>query len=133
MTTRPDPRMPRLTALKPLPDSRLLLFWRDGSQTEISLAGLIARSPSLAREQRPFGNAEFRDWQDRLGLTNREVCDILGLSTTTVKDYRRNRAIPPVVAMACRHLENNPTALDARFIPHPDRRKKAERAGAAGQ
>lgn len=85
---------------------------------------------ALADAQAPFGAKQFRTWQDKAGLSNREAADVLGVSLATIKNYREEGAsIPATVALACRALEHNPALLSARFRPRrAGRPRKAKSA-----
>lgn len=50
--------------------------------------------------------AEFRAWQERLGLTYVELRSLTGWSPDTIARYRRDgSSIPPHVELACETLE----------------------------
>lgn len=50
--------------------------------------------------------AEFRAWQERLGLTYAELRSLTGWSPDTISRYRKDGSrIPPHVELACEALE----------------------------
>jgi len=57
-------------------------------------------------------NDDFKAWIDRLRLTKRQTCKLLGISEHTLRNYRRGRRaggrpvpIPEPIAKLCRVLE----------------------------
>jgi hypothetical protein len=72
---------------------------------------------ALADAQAPFGTRDFRAWQERLELSNRQAADMLDISIETVNRYRAGARIPGVVALACRAVEHNPAFVAARYRP----------------
>ncbi|HEX4160794.1 MAG TPA: hypothetical protein VHY79_20170 [Rhizomicrobium sp.] len=80
----------------------------------------------MSEEQAPFTYRDFGDWQLRLGLSNQEAADALGLSLRTIKNIRGG--IVPVshaVSIACRAMESDPTILAAHYAPRRPGRPKA--------
>jgi hypothetical protein len=89
-------------------------------------AGSLER---LAREQAAMDGREFRTWQDGLDLSNQETADLLELSLSTVKNYRRKGArIPSPVRIACRAMAEDPVILQAHFRPRVAGRPKGPAA-----
>ncbi|HTT84211.1 MAG TPA: hypothetical protein VMF67_12070 [Rhizomicrobium sp.] len=80
----------------------------------------------MANEQQPFSNSDFVAWQARIGLSNQEAADALGLSARTIKNMRAG-AVPVAgaVAIACRAMEADPTLLAAHYEPRKPGRPKA--------
>jgi hypothetical protein len=80
----------------------------------------------MSDEQARFTNKDFADWQARLGLSNQETADALGLSIRTIKNIRSG-AVPvsQVVSIACRAMEADPTLLAAHYAPRFAGRPKA--------
>lgn len=48
---------------------------------------------------------DFKDWRDRLGLTQHNAADLLGLSRATIARYEDGEDIPQPVRYACSFLE----------------------------
>ena len=79
----------------------------------------------LAREQAAMNGREFRAWQDALDLSNRETADLLEISLSTVKNYRRpGSRIPTPVRIACRAMAEDTPILHAHFRPRVAGRPK---------
>jgi len=86
----------------------------------------------LARYQEPMTGAAFKAWRERLGLSQNETAELLGISQRTVNDYQAADRMPAVVAIACRALEADRHLLQAHFRPSaPAGRPRKERAAAA--
>ena len=85
---------------------------------------------ALADAQAPFGPRDFRAWQERLGLSNRQAADVLDVSIETINRYRAGARIPGVVALACRAVEHNPAFIAARFRPRQAGRPRKARSAA---
>ncbi len=84
----------------------------------------------LAREQEPMTGEDFAAWQRLLGLSNQETSDVLGVTLSTVKNYRRKKgALPAVVKIACSSLAEDKTAFFAHFRPRHAGRPRAKVAG----
>jgi hypothetical protein len=84
----------------------------------------------LAEEQSPFTTADFVHWQKRLGLSNQETADALGVSLATVKNIRAGGSISDAVAIACRAMASDPVTLAAHFVPRAAGRPKGARVPA---
>lgn len=78
----------------------------------------------LAIEQRGMSNKDFIAWQERLSLSNQEAADLLEVSTSTLKNYRRDHRIPTVVSIACSAMAVDRTAFYAHFRPRKVGRPK---------
>lgn len=80
----------------------------------------------MSEEQAPFTNRDFIAWQARLGLSNQETADALGISARTVKNLRAGIVpVSPAVSIACRALESDPLVLAAHYEPRRAGRPKA--------
>ena len=80
----------------------------------------------MSEEQTPFTNADFIAWQGRVGLSNQEAADALGVSVRTIKNLRAGTAVVSnAVAIACRAMELDPTLLAAHYEPRRTGRPKA--------
>lgn len=75
----------------------------------------------IAEEQRQFTGEDFRRWMEKIGLSLAEVADMLEISRSTVKNYRRReqKPLPTVVAIACRAVD----ADEVRRRAHLQRRR----------
>ena len=71
----------------------------------------------MAQEQAPFGTKDFISWQVRLGLSNRETADALGVSLATIKNIRAGGPISNAIAIACRAMESDQAVIAAHFRP----------------
>ncbi|MEQ8505945.1 MAG: DUF2442 domain-containing protein [Rhodospirillales bacterium] len=72
----------------------------------------------LAEVQRDMTGHDFKAWMKRLGISNNEAADVLGVSARTIKAYKANQGtLPSRVGIACKALERNLTILHARFRP----------------
>lgn len=80
----------------------------------------------MSEEQTPFTNEDFVAWQMRVGLSNQETADALGLSLRTIKNLRGG-AVPVshAVSIACRAMESDPMLLAAHYEPRRTGRPKA--------
>lgn len=129
------------------PLKRLDVFWRaapaeygagvtwDGDEGDLAIDAVHLEK--IAREQQPFGAYEITDWQEGLGISNREAAGLLGISTTTWGEYKAGTApIPHAVRLLCRSILRDPLTLHAWLIPAPavgrvreeDRAEAVERA-----
>jgi hypothetical protein len=117
--------------LAPLKDPRIfarakLIDWGGGvgwpDDRDLSASTLWRMSD----ERMPFTNREFAGWQVRVGLSNQEAADALGLSLRTIKNIRSG-AVPvsQVVSIACRAMEADPMLLAAHYAPRFAGRPKA--------
>jgi hypothetical protein len=80
----------------------------------------------MANEQASFTAADFIAWQKRVGLSNRETADALGVSLPTIKNLRSgNSPIASAIAIACRAMEADPAMLAAHYFPRKAGRPKA--------
>lgn len=80
----------------------------------------------MAQEQARFGSADFVAWQKRVGLSNQEAADALGVSLPTIKNLRNGTTpVSNAVAIACRAMEAEPTTLAAHYFPRKAGRPKA--------
>lgn len=83
----------------------------------------------LAREQEPMTGNDFAQWQNMLALSNQETADVLGVTLSTVKNYRRKKgSLPAVVTIACSALIEDKTAFFAHFRPRHAGRPRAKAA-----
>jgi hypothetical protein len=80
----------------------------------------------LADEQRPFGNNEVREWQERVRVSNAEAADLIGVSLSTWNSYRVAAAIPPAIAMVLRAAERDPLVMQAHLRPRTAGRPRKE-------
>ena len=60
-------------------------------------------------------NDELRDWQKRMGWTQVQVANELGLSVATYKRYLSGD-VPKVVELACKYLEISSVIDEGRAI-----------------
>lgn len=80
----------------------------------------------MAQEQAPFISTDFVAWQKRVGLSNQETADALGVSLPTIKNLRNGTtSVSNAVAIACRAMEAEPTTLAAHYFPRKAGRPKA--------
>ncbi len=80
----------------------------------------------LAREQRDMTAEDFAQWQKAEKLSIQEAADVLGVTATTIKNYRRGRAIPKAVQIACRSIAEDKAILDALYRPRRIGRPRKE-------
>ena len=71
----------------------------------------------LADEQRPMTATMLADWQERLGISNREAAETLGLSPRTYSYYRAGRTIPKSVSAFVRGMDREPAVFSAHYRP----------------
>lgn len=84
----------------------------------------------LAREQEPMTGEDFAQWQKALALSIQETSDVLGVTVSTIKNYRRKKgALPAVVAIACSALAEDKMSFFAHFRPRHAGRPKAKATG----
>ncbi len=80
----------------------------------------------MANEQAAFTAADFVAWQKRVGLSNQEAADALGVSLPTIKNLRSgNSPVSSAIAIACRAMEADPATLAAHYFPRKAGRPKA--------
>jgi hypothetical protein len=89
------------------------LGWADND--DLTLSSHTLRR--VAEEQSSFDDGDFTAWQERLGLSNQEAADVLGVTLNTVKNYRSGGVIPSAVAVACRAMAHDNVLFMARFRP----------------
>jgi hypothetical protein len=82
----------------------------------------------IAQLQRPLAPGEVRDWQERLGLSNNESADFVGVTVSTWKEYRAGASIPEPVQVLCRAAERDPVIVSARLKPRRTGRPAKESA-----
>src|SRR4029077_1948884 len=71
----------------------------------------------IAAEQRTMSGADFKHWQTEMGLSLQETADALGVTVTTVKNYRNAAAVPVTVGIACAALGRRDESFFARYRP----------------
>ncbi len=80
----------------------------------------------MANEQTAFTPGDFAAWQKRVGLSNQEAADALGVSLPTIKNLRNGTsAVSNAIAIACRAMESDPATLAAHYFPRKAGRPKA--------
>lgn len=97
--------------------------WSNG--LDYSSDSLVA----LAEEQRNMAGADFTAWQKKMGLSIRETADLFGVAPSTVKDYRKAKALPIAWQIACRAMADDRETFLAHYRPRivgRPRRKTAE-------
>ncbi|MBP2311863.1 helix-turn-helix domain-containing protein [Azospirillum soli] len=76
----------------------------------------------LADQQKPFEAADIAAWQERLGLSNSEAADLLGVGVSTFYTYKAGTAsggIPRGIQIACRAVERDKLLFEAHYRPRP--------------
>ena len=97
------------------------VLWDEGDLA-IDAAHLLV----LAAEQREFSTDDARRWQKRIGLSNNEISDLLGISLSTWNAYKSgSSAIPQVIALACRAILRDPVIMQAHYRPRTPGRPAA--------
>jgi hypothetical protein len=80
----------------------------------------------MAQEQAPFAAADFVAWQERVGLSNQEAADALGVSLPTIKNLRSGKTrVSNAIAIACRAMAAESTTLAAHYFRRRAGRRKA--------
>ena len=80
----------------------------------------------MANEQASFSGGDFVAWQKRVGLSNQEAADALGVSLPTIKNLRNGTSpVSNAIAIACRAMESDPATLAAHYFPRKAGRPKA--------
>jgi len=87
----------------------------------------------IAAEQRAMSGADFRRWQSEMGLSLQETADALGVTVTTVKNYRNAEAVPVAVSIACAALARRDESFFARYRPRTLGRPRLTRSAPAPQ
>lgn len=72
------------------------LIWQDGTELSASWVEELAWAS--------MENAEFRDAMDQLRLTLDGMAARLGIARRLIADYRKDKPIPKVIALATRYL-----------------------------
>ncbi|NBN62067.1 helix-turn-helix domain-containing protein [Pannonibacter tanglangensis] len=49
---------------------------------------------------------EFEAWRNRVGMSQKAVCELFGLSTNQPRRYATGTPIPPYIAYACAAVEH---------------------------
>ena len=71
----------------------------------------------IAQLQRPLEADEIQAWQERLGLSNNESADFVGVALSTWNEYRAGARVPEPVQVLCRAAERDPVIVSARLKP----------------
>ena len=86
----------------------------------------------LSEEQKPVDGKWLVRFERRHNLNTEETACIFSVTDRTVQSYRRMNVLPKAVAVALRHLDEDPTAFAAHYKPiavKPRGRPKTNRAG----
>ncbi|HEY2033872.1 MAG TPA: hypothetical protein VGH02_09330 [Rhizomicrobium sp.] len=86
----------------------------------------------LSEEQKPVGGKSLVQFEQRHNLNTEETACIFSVTDRTVQSYRKMEVLPKAVAVAMRHLDEDPTAFAAHYKPiamKPRGRPKANRVG----
>jgi hypothetical protein len=79
-------------------------------------AGALER---MVAAQRDMTGREFTAWQKRVGLSNAETADVLGVTSRTVKLYKKRvGSLPIAVKIACDAMERDRTLVYSRVRAH---------------
>src|SRR5690348_7232150 len=84
----------------------------------------------LSEEQKPLDGKSLVQFERRHNLNTEETACMLSVTDRTVQSYRRMSALPKAVAVALRHLDEDPTAFAAHYKPiavKPRGRPKAQK------
>jgi hypothetical protein len=79
----------------------------------------------LARLQTEMTEGDFSAWQARLKLSNQEAADVLGVTLSTIKNYRNGRSLPRPTQLGCKVIEDDRILLDAFYRPRKTGRPRA--------
>lgn len=81
----------------------------------------------LAENQRRMTGADFRRWKQHMHLSLREVADLFGMATSTVKTYLApDGELPVAFQIACLAMQRDRDVLLARYRPrHVGRPRKS--------
>ena len=72
---------------------------------------------------------DFKSWINRLGLSNNEAADALGLTARTVISYKsRKKPLPFAIKLACETMEHDHTMRYARIRPRKPGRPRKQKA-----
>ena len=72
----------------------------------------------LAESQRRMTGADFRRWKQRMHLSLKEVADLFGMATSTMKTYLvPERELPVAFQIACLAMQRDRDVFLARFRP----------------
>ncbi len=67
---------------------------------------VVRRAP---RKRKPWTAADLRAWRDRLGLSQPQAAERIGISVATIRDYEQGRyyadGLPGYLARLCRYVE----------------------------
>jgi hypothetical protein len=80
----------------------------------------------LAEHQRCMTGADFRRWKQQMRLSLREVADLFGMATSTIKTYMSPaRNLPIAFQIACLAMQRDEDVFLARYRPrHAGRPRK---------
>ncbi len=85
----------------------------------------------LSDEQKPVDGKSLVQFEQRHNLNTEETACMLSVTDRTVQSYRKMHVLPKTVAVALRHLDEDPTAFAAHYKPitvKPRGRPKAKTA-----
>ncbi|MEM7047012.1 MAG: DUF2442 domain-containing protein [Pseudomonadota bacterium] len=84
----------------------------------------------LAEAQLDLTGRDVQAWAKRVGLTVKEAAQALGVAPRTMEAYRASQnALPAMVTIACRAMEQDPTLLHARLAKSKRRETHKKSAG----
>lgn len=83
----------------------------------------------LAENQRRMTGDDFRRWKQRMHLSLREVADLFGMATSTIKTYlAADRELPVAFQIACLAMQRDREVLLARYRPRRAGRPRTARS-----
>ena len=71
----------------------------------------------LSDEQKPVDGKSLVQFEQRHNLNTEETACMLSVTDRTVQSYRKMHVLPKTVAVALRHLDEDPTAFAAHYKP----------------
>jgi hypothetical protein len=99
------------------------IAWDDGD-----LAIDAVHLKQIADEQKPFGPAEARRWQEQTELSNNEAATLIGVSLSAWNAYKAGSPIPKPVVMLCRAILRDPVMMQAHLRPRVPGRPRGKSA-----
>ena len=106
--------VPKVFGRAQVADYGLSVQWGDDEDLSIDSLHLAM----LAEQQRPFIGRDLLEWQKKVGLSNQEAAEFLGISPSTWHNYKNSiRSLPTAIQIACRASERDSVLFEAHYRP----------------
>lgn len=106
--------VPKVFGRAQIADHGLSVQWGDDEDLSIDSVHLAM----LAEQQHPFFGRNLLDWQKKVGLSNQEAAEFLGISASTWHNYKNSTSpLPRAIQIACRAIERDSVLFEAHYRP----------------